>query len=189
MARVAYLSREDLPEADQSLLDRPITYYRALAHHPDALRTFAKVGAWIRWESDLEAGLRELILLQVAHAANCGYEFAHHVKLAQEFGVDVDQIDALFGPRSEGAAGPGAPGLHEALRVAASLTADGDISDGDWAALEQAFDTRQAIEIVMFVGYYNHVVRVVRALRIDLEPEYDGILERYPPPAGSEGWR
>lgn len=189
MARVAYLSRDDLPDADQSLLDRPITYYRALAHHPDALRTFARVGAWIRWESDLEPGLRELVLLQVAHAANSGYEFAHHVKLAQEFGVEIDLIDRLFGPETSRGAAVGPTGLHEALQVAASLTVEGDISDADWAALLDAFGTREAIEIVMFVGYYNHVVRVVRALRIDLEPEYDGILERYPSPAGSEAWR
>jgi hypothetical protein len=48
MARVPYLEKSDLAEADQDLLNRPIALFKALVNSPKAARAFSGVGGFIR---------------------------------------------------------------------------------------------------------------------------------------------
>ncbi|MDF1721238.1 MAG: hypothetical protein P1U65_11235 [Minwuia sp.] len=69
MARVRYLTKDDLADADKSLLDRDINLFRAFAHNPKAARAFSHLGGHIRFGSDLDGRLRELAILQVGYLA------------------------------------------------------------------------------------------------------------------------
>ena len=54
MARVPYLDKSDLAEADQDLLKRPIALHRALVNSPAAARAFSGLGSFIRYGSKLD---------------------------------------------------------------------------------------------------------------------------------------
>ena len=66
------------------------------------------------------------------------------------------------------------------LNAARELTEDGGISDSTWAALAQHFDNTLLTEFVIVVSFYNYVVRVLSALQIDVEPEYQKYLDQFP---------
>jgi alkylhydroperoxidase family enzyme len=96
MARVPYLERSDLAEADQDLLARNINLFRALVNSPNAARAFSTLGGFIRHKSRLDPRLRELAILQVGWLARSPYEWSHHVKIGFDFGVSKDDIRALI---------------------------------------------------------------------------------------------
>ena len=181
MARVPYLNPEDLSEADRDLLSRRINLARALANSPDALRNFSRLGAWIRHGSRLDGRLRELAILQVGYLTRSPYEFSHHLKIGRDFGVSDDDVRAIA---AETTGQPsGLPPLDRAvLRAAREMTEQLAISEGTYQNLEAELAREQLVDLVMTIAFYNAVVRVLASLEIDVEPEYQALLEEFPLP-------
>jgi AhpD family alkylhydroperoxidase len=175
--RVPYLDAGDLDEADQDLLRRPINLFRALAHDPDGLREFQRVGEWIRHRGQLDARLRELAILRVGYVTRCAYEFSHHVRIGREFGLTTGDIDLVRRP----AAGP-APdeGAGVVIAAATEITTDLGLADETWQRLAGQLGTAGAVELVLVVAHYCAVVRVLNSLRVDVEPEYEQYLREFP---------
>ena len=182
MARVPYLDKPDLSEADQDLLDRPISLARALVNSPNAARAFSSLGTYIRFGSKLDARLRELAILQVGWLARSPYEWSHHVKIGHDFGVGDDDIQALI---DEAAGKPtNLDDLTKLVLVSArEITEGGEMKAATFAALQSALGNEQVIDLTIVIAFYNAVVRVLGTLQIDVEPEYMPYLERWPLPA------
>jgi alkylhydroperoxidase family enzyme len=177
MARVPYLDAGDLGETDQALLRRPINLFRALANNPDGLREFQRVGEWIRHHGQLDARLRELAILRVGYVTRCAYEFSHHVRIGQEFGLTVGDINLVRRPA-------GAPGGDEGaavvIQAATEITTDLGLADETWQRLVSQVGTGCAVELVLVVAHYCAVVRVLNSLKVDVEPEYERYLREFP---------
>jgi alkylhydroperoxidase family enzyme len=176
-ARVPYLDPADLDAADQDLLRRPINLFRALAHDPDGLREFQRVGEWIRYRGQLDPRLRELAILRVGYLTRCAYEFSHHVRIGQDFGLTAGDIDLARRP-----AGPPAPDEGAAAVIAATteITQDLGLTDETWQRLAGLMGTARAVELVLVVAHYCAVVRVLNSLKVDVEPEYQRYLREFP---------
>ncbi|MGE0797579.1 MAG: carboxymuconolactone decarboxylase family protein [Lautropia sp.] len=178
MARIPLIEREQLPARDQDLIARPINLLKALANHPSAMRAFSGPAAWIRSESTLAARLRELVILQIGHVTGSAYEFSHHIKISRAFGVTPDDVQAVIDETA------GRPTRFEPVEVAAlaaarDLTLRCTLSDASWTRLEALLGREQAIELVLIIGYYNYLARVIAGFAIDVEPEYAALLEPY----------
>ena len=177
MARVPYLDAGDLGETDQALLRRPINLFRALANNPDGLREFQRVGEWIRHHGQLDARLRELAILRVGYVTRCAYEFSHHVRIGQEFGLTAGDINLVRRPA-------GAPGGDEGaavvIQAATEITTDLGLADETWQRLVSQVGTGCAVELVLVVAHYCAVVRVLNSLKVDVEPEYERYLREFP---------
>ena len=179
MSRVPYVNRDDLTPEFQYLLDRPISLYRGLANSPEALAVHQKFGKWVRWESALDPRLRELLILHVGYLTKSPYEFSHHIKISQDFGVTEDEIRQLI--RYSNGQGCTLSEIDQlALAAARQLTENLSISDETWAALAKHFDPPRLTDIVLVVSFYNSVVRVLSGLQIDVEPEYQKYLDAFP---------
>jgi alkylhydroperoxidase family enzyme len=182
MARVPYLSKSDLPDADQDLLNRPIALNRALVNSPKAARPFSGLGGFIRYGSKLDARLRELAILQVGWLARSPYEWSHHVKIGHDFGVSDDDIQALIDDTA------GKPTVLDALslcvlRAAREITNDGAMSAATFASLQSSLGDEQVVDLTITIAFYCAVVRVLATLEIDVEPDYQPYLDRWPQPA------
>jgi alkylhydroperoxidase family enzyme len=186
MARLPYLDKSDLPPENQDLLTRMITLHRALAHSPNALRAFGGLGQFIRHKSRLDPRLRELAILQVGYLARAPYEWSHHVKIGRDFGVSNDDIRALI-EESNDRPSKLEPLARLVLEAAREMTEDGALCDTTFAALRDHLDNERLVDLVVTIGFYNAVVRVLASLQIDVEPEYRPYLEEFPlpPPAGA----
>jgi alkylhydroperoxidase family enzyme len=177
MARVPYLDAADLDEADRPLLNRPINLFRALAGNPAGLREFQRIGEWIRYGGQLDPRLRELAILQVGYLTRSQYEYSHHVKIAQDFGVTADDINLICRPSD---APPADEGTAIVLTAATEITQDLELSDQTWQSVEALLGTARAIELVLVITHYCAVVRVLRTLKIDVEPDYQRYLKEFP---------
>ena len=182
MARVPYLEKSDLAEADQELLNRPIALFKALVNSPKAARAFSGVGGFIRYGSKLDPRLREMAILQVGWLARSPYEWSHHVKIGHDFGVTDGDIQALIEDTA------GKPTTLDALtltvlKAAREITIDGAMAGTTFVTLQATLGNEQMVDLTITISFYCAVVRVLGTLSIDVEPEYMPYLERWPLPA------
>lgn len=182
MARVPYLGTEDLAPSDQDLLSRPIALNRALVNSPEAARAFGRVGSFIRYKSKLDPRLRELAILQVGYLARSPYEWSHHIKIGYDFGVSDEDIRGLIDD-SEGRASRLEPLARLVLAAAREMTRQGAMSPASWEALQQQLGNELMVDLTLTVSFYCAVVRVLATLQIDVEPDYQPYLDKYPLPA------
>jgi alkylhydroperoxidase family enzyme len=182
MARVPYLAKSDLAEADQDLLNRPISLFKALVNSPNAARAFSGLGGYIRHGSKLDPRLRELAILQVGWLARSPYEWSHHVKLGRDFGVSEADIQALIDDTS-GKTTALDPLSLMVLRAAREITEAGAMADPTFVSLQASLGDELVVDLTIAIAFYCAVVRVLATLQIDVEPDYMPYLERWPLPA------
>jgi alkylhydroperoxidase family enzyme len=175
MARVPYLDREDLPEADREIFDRLIAergrplgnIFRTLGHTPNLLRRFLALGGELRNATALDPKLRELALLTVGRLTEAQYEFIHHWNLALRVGVAREKLEhlaefessALFSDEE-----------RAVMRYAEEATRNVKVSDATFERLRRFLDTRRLMELVQNVAFYNMVVRILVPLGVEVEP-------------------
>ena len=174
-ARVPYLNRDDLAEADRQIFDNIAAerggvvgnIFRTLAHTPNLLSRFLALGGELRNGTALDPKLRELALLTVGRLADAQYEFVHHWNLARRVGVPREKLEAL----TDWEKSPVFTDEDRAvIRYAVEATANVRVADSTWNGLKQFLDTRRMMELVQNVAFYNMVVRVLVPLGVELEP-------------------
>ena len=182
MARVPYLEENDLAPQNRDLLARKLNLYRALANSPDTARSFMALGMHIRFHNQLDARLREMAILQVGYLSRAPYEYAHHIEIGRQFGV-TDQDLAAIAAETRGETST-LPTLDRAvLSAARELVAGTSVSDATFARLHEHLDHERVVDLMVTIGFYCGVVRVLGALQIDVEPEYQRYLTDFPLPA------
>lgn len=184
MARVRYLNPEDLAPEYQDMPRMKSNITRALANSPRGARHKAGLGMYLRHESNLNPRLRELAILQVGYSTGSEYEYAHHVDVALSFGVSEADILAIAAD-SAGQESSLEPLARAVLRAAREMTERLSLSDETFAVLNKALNAESLIDLLIAIGEYNGMVRIMAALQVDLEPEFLTYLERFPLPARS----
>ncbi|MDX2155054.1 MAG: carboxymuconolactone decarboxylase family protein [Hyphomicrobiaceae bacterium] len=179
MARLPYLEKKDLPADQQDLLKREITLFKCMVHSPNAVRAFQGLGGFIRHKSRLDGRLREIAILAVGWITQAPYEWSHHVKIGQEFGVTEADIQGVIAA-CDGEASSLEPVAKLIVKAAREMTESLAVSDGTFAELRQAFDDERLTDLVITMAFYNAVVRYLGTMRIDVEPEYQPYLDRFP---------
>ena len=175
MARLSYLNREDLSEADREIFDRLVkerktpvgNIFRMLAHTPNLLRRFLALGGELRNGTALDPKLRELALMTVGRLTGAEYEFTHHWNLARRVGVSREQLEHLADFETS-------PLFNEQERLvqryALEATLNVKVTDATFEALRKSLDTRRLMEVVQNVAFYNMVVRILVPLGVEVEP-------------------
>jgi alkylhydroperoxidase family enzyme len=181
MARVPYLEPTDLSPENRDLLARNINLYKALVNSPDCTRNFLGLAKYIRFHSRVDPRLREMAILQVGYLARSPYEYSHHIKIGREFGVTDADIQAIVA-ETNGQATDLPPLAKAVLRAARELTAQPQLSDATFAELRDGFDNEQMVDLLMTISFYAAVVRLLAALQIDVESDYQPYLEQFPLP-------
>jgi len=141
------------------------------------------LGKYIRFDSKLDPRLRELAILQVGYLARSPYEWSHHIKIGYGFGVTDADIAALIA-EANGRRTDLAELDRTVLMAAREMTGTGlAMSDATFATLKAVMPTEHLVDLTLVIAFYNAVVRVLATLQIDVEPEYQPYLDRYPLPA------
>jgi len=183
MARLPYLDKSDLLPEHQDLLARNINLYRLLAHSPRAARSHNTLARFIRDGSRLDPRLRQMAILQVGYVTRSAYEYSHHIRISREFGVSDDDIRAIAAETAGHPTGLD-PLTRAVLSAARELTLDVSLGDDTFAALRHGLDPERLTDLVITIGHYNGLVRLIAAMRIDVEDEYLPYLDEFPLAAG-----
>jgi 4-carboxymuconolactone decarboxylase len=177
MARVSYIDEKDHPElADLTARIRGarrgnlINIYRLLLHSPALAESWFVNNNAVRWKTELDGRLREIVILRIAHLNGATYVVKQHVpELALAEGLTAAECDALadwqpsrlFSDRE-----------RAALAYADAMTRDIAVPDRVFDELKRHFNQRQIVELTVLIGTYNMQTRVLCALRIDPEPHH-----------------
>lgn len=179
MARLPYLEKSELKPEDQDLLKREITLFKCMVNSPNAARAFQGLGGFIRHKSRLDGRLREIAILAVGWITQAPYEWSHHVKIGQDFGVserDISDVIAECNGKESGLE----PVAKLIVKAAREMTNDLAVSDSTFAELKKSFDNERLTDLVITMAFYNAVVRFLGTMRIDVEPDYQPYLDRFP---------
>lgn len=179
MARVPDMTAADLKEGDRDLLKRNIALHRALTNSPNGARAFSGLGQFIRYGSVLDPRLRELAILQVGWLARSAYEWSHHVKIGFDFGVTEADIHALIA-ETNGHETALDPLAKLVLLAAREAHAGPGVSEATFERLRAHLDNERLVDLVLVISFYCAVVRVLASLAIEVEPDYQPYLDRFP---------
>jgi alkylhydroperoxidase family enzyme len=172
MARVPLLDENTNPELTELAAKlragrrgELINVYRLLLHSPALAESWFEYSNAVRWKTELDGRLRELVIVRIALVQNSDYIYKQHVPaLTTPEGITEADCAALSHWRlaqnfSE----------HEraALAYAETMTRDVDVSDAVYNEVARHFNTRQIVELTVLIGAYNMNTRVLKALQID----------------------
>ena len=184
MARLPYLDQEDLSPEDKDLLERPINLNRVLVNSPNCRRAGLQLAHFIRYQSRLDARVKELAIMAVGYITRAPYEWSHHVILSKDFGVSDDDIIELIN-FLEGRAYKLDRLASLAVAGAREMTGDLAMSDATFEALRDILSNEELVDLVVTIAHYNAMVRVLATLQVDIEENYLPGLEKFPLPENS----
>jgi alkylhydroperoxidase family enzyme len=148
-----------------------------LANAETAFRPFLRFGGAVLGELALDPRLRELAILQVARVADAEYEWVQHVAIGRHAGVSDDQIAALG--RGEADARCFSDAERAVLTFTTSVVRGPRIDDPTFAALRGHLSPREVVELLLTIGDYLMLARLMTVLEIELDPPPagDGVME------------
>lgn len=146
--------------------------FAVLLHSPPIARGTAELGAYIRFESGLEARDRELAVLTVARELDCGYEWVAHAREARRAGVREEAITAI----REGKAPTGLTSEEaQIVEYVRQLLRAHRVDAATFDALRARLGLERLVELTATAGYYGMIAATLNAFEV-VPPEGDDLL-------------
>jgi alkylhydroperoxidase family enzyme len=177
MARLPYPDASQLSDKAREALASvpPLNIFRMIAHAETAVRPWLRFGGAILTRLQLDPQLRELAILQVAHQAEAEYEWVQHVAIARHVGVTDAQIDAIRNNATDDD-----PALGDQQRAILAFTGElidrPRVSDPTFAAVNRWLTPREIVELMLTIGQYLMLARVMTTLELELDDPAGGRL-------------
>jgi 4-carboxymuconolactone decarboxylase len=176
MARVPYVTRDELDAEGQEIYDRirrdrnsPEVglQFRALLHSPRATGYLTSLGAQLRFQSAMPEDLKELAIILVAREWNSAIEWTGHAALAARAGVSAASIEAVrTGRAPEGLTEP----EQVIARVVHQLLRQKEVADDRFEAAQKLLGTRGVVDLALTCSYYTAVCLAQLMLKPEMEP-------------------
>jgi alkylhydroperoxidase family enzyme len=172
MARVSLIEEDRHPELADLIgrirgarRGRLINVYKLLLHSPALAETWFAHNNAVRWKTELDGRLREMVIVRIGFVTNVAYIVRQHVpELAVAEGLTLEECEALkdwqsfalFGERD-----------RAVLAYGDAMTRDIQVPDAIFRQVAAFFSERQIIDLTLLIGTYNMHARVFQALEID----------------------
>jgi alkylhydroperoxidase family enzyme len=170
VARLPYVDPASAPEPVRDALARvpPLNIFRMMANAETAFRPWLRWGRVLLADLALDPLLRELSILRVARLTpNAEYEWVQHVAIAQAVGASDEQVGAL--ERDEADADCFSPEQRLVLRFTTEVVEHAQASDETLDHLTKVLSPREIVELLMVIGQYMMVARVMATTRMELD--------------------
>ena len=185
MARIDPVAPEAMSPELKALLDTrpPYNIYRILANAPTALPGFVQLAGALLTQSEIDPQLREMVILRVGVHCNSAYEIHQHLRLARHVGVSEARIRKsmdLQAPLDDGGS------LEDRMLVFTdSVVRSVKAPAAQFEALREHLSPRGITELLMTIGTYMMVSRVLENLEVGIEDDGVDIASRnYYPATG-----
>lgn len=142
---------------------RIVAPFAVLLNSPELAGRVADVGAYIRFEGALSPRDRELAILTTARERECAFEWAAHVPIAEDAGVERAAIDAIEARRDSDAF-HGEAG--ELVAFCWELAATNRIAAATYEPVHERLGDQGVVELVATVGYYSMIACVLNAFEV-----------------------
>jgi alkylhydroperoxidase family enzyme len=182
-SRIPLLSAEEAAKVAEQVKVLPqmaeLSIFRVLLHQPVVGKAIQDLLLALLFRGELDARLRELVIMRIGWATASCYEWTQHWRVARELGVPEEDLLAVRDwRRSERLAA-----ADRAVLAATDETLErGAISPETWAECETHLGgSRACIELVAAIGTWRMISSLLRSLQVPLE---DGVVAW--PPDGRE---
>jgi len=183
----------DIAEAKKRAAERGIpenmaelSVFRIALHQPGVAAGLNTMLNELLWKGQLDARLRELIIMRIGWATNAVYEWTQHWRVARMLDIPERDLLAVRDWQNDDDFGE----TERAVLAATDETLEhGRITDETWAACRAVFDDDAIlVEMVAAIGNWSLFSALLKSLNVPLE---DGI-DSWPPTgepatAGSRG--
>ena len=169
MARIDYSAPDKLDERTRELLakNRNVNILRMMAHSPDYLRQYCRLGGAIRSRGELDPIVRELAIVRTGILCEAPYEVVAHKRIGKGVGVTDEQNAALENWKS-------ADCFNDVQRAALAF-ADEIVTlrrptDATFNAIAAKLTPGALIELQLSVGFYVMTSKFLETFGIDMQP-------------------
>ena len=186
MARIPYVTPEELPEDKRSLLDTlddedeigerdhrleggTLNVYRTLGNKVDLLAGFRAYGSTVWAESGLTPHEREFVILSTAHWIGSAYEWHQHVRVALDAGLSRAQIRAVSASELDRLEPE-----HAAIVEYVRAFVDGAVEEATHERITEHYDDEVVLGIGLLAGLYLGLGRVLQAFDVETEVSFVG---------------
>ena len=186
MARLPYISRDELPSDKHHIYDRIAETrssvesqaglprsFQVLLNAPDAAEVVGRLGEYLRFNTTLDPTIRETAIIATAKELNSQYEWTHHEPIARKVGVRDEVIKAILSGRAPMGIPP-REGVF--VQAAKELVRNGTLTEATFQGVLHLLGPQQTVELLVLIGYYAMLGTVLGALGVELEPGLDPIL-------------
>jgi alkylhydroperoxidase family enzyme len=171
MARIPYVEEETAPEEVRKILERlpvKLNIFKLMAHAETSFRPLLSLGTSILSQHQLSAKMRELAILRVARLSGAEYEWVQHVPIAIGAGASEAQVAALQADAVNDVSFD--PVERLVLAFTTEVVERVGATEATFREMEKHFSSREIVELVLAIGFYMTVARLMETMRIDLEP-------------------
>ena len=193
MARLPYLDPDQAePRVAEVLAKAPdLGIFRMVANAQRAFPAWMRFGGTLFDSDELGPLLREFAITRVAAMTpGADYEWVQHAQITLDVGGTREQLDAI--KHGEDDAGVlGADG-QLVVRFTSQVVRDASPDEETFAAMSERFTPREIMHLLLVIGQYMMLGRIMATTRIDLDPAIgapalqrsDQALRDRPPTAG-----
>jgi alkylhydroperoxidase family enzyme len=156
------------PREDKSALE-------ILIRHAELYKAHMEVAQKYLSDCEMDIRDRELAILRIAWLSQAPFEWGSHVKIAKRNGITSEEIERVM----EGSRAPGWRKQDGAImRAVEELHFDSMITDGTWSDLQEFYNDKKLIELLILAGQYKTVAYYQNSLRLPLPEGSMGLLAR-----------
>ena len=146
-----------------------------LIRHAELYKAHMEVAQKYLSDCEIRIRDRELAILRIGWLSQAPFEWGSHVKIAKRNGVTTEEIARII----EGSSAAGWNKRDRAIvRAMEELHFDSMISDDTWADLQEFYNDKKLIELVILAGQYKTVAYYQNSLRLPLPVGNLGLLAR-----------
>ena len=172
MARVPYVTRENMTPEDQKVWDEikrsrgeVAGNFSAILNSPQGAGKFADLGAYVRFETPLDRRLKFLAILTTAREANGHYVWTVNHQAAREAGLSDEVISAIHQRRAPVGL---EPKDAEVVQFVLEMLRHHRVSDVTFEGLRSQVGDAGIIDVLLVTGYYHTLAHCLQALEVDL---------------------
>ncbi|MFI1459106.1 carboxymuconolactone decarboxylase family protein [Nocardia carnea] len=171
MARIPYFDPDNAPDRVVRAMagKRKINIFRMIANSQNSAPEVLALGQTLSRGSSLDPVHREVVILRVAHLTGAAYQWHEHTAVAERVGFTRSKIEAVAAYSGEAAASEFAPFEILLLDFTDAVVRTTTVPDEVFDAVGAEYNESELVELVLLIGFYMMVGRVMNTFRLELE--------------------
>jgi len=170
MALLPYVDESKASDKTREILGntpRKLNVARMIANASDAVfQNFSRLGNSLMTRGKLDNKLREIAILRNARVCSSVYEYTQHVPIAKAVGVSDEQIAGIDSWENAGCFN----NVEQlVLRLTDEVARNVKGSHETLQALRQHLAAGEIVELIMAIGFWGMVARVLETTEVELE--------------------
>ena len=173
MARIPFVTRDDVPESEIKAYDDFVHKrggvlnagpYALLLHMPEVAQRLESLRLYLRDEASLSQKLQELVMLTVAREMDCAYIWQAHAAAARGAGVPGDIVDSL---REKRALTGLDPEEQTAVDFTLELLRNRKVSRATFDRTSAGLGRRGTLALTNLIGCYATLAYIMNAYELE----------------------